>query len=128
MKQVYHRYELWEDYQNGMYETQWTNEGELVLKSKKLLSNPKEFCNIASEMIDNWKIAAENNLTNKSMNRRAWIGQAACCYNHGCPELLTRVAWKELTDEQRTDANIIADGLIRRYERKDTELYFDLGR
>ena len=39
MIQIYYKYTEWEDFQNGMFETKFKNEDELILKAAKLLRN-----------------------------------------------------------------------------------------
>ena len=46
-------------------------------------------------------------LTNKSMNRIAWLGQASLCYAKGIPAKF-RGGWNLLTEEQQNKANSIA--------------------
>ena len=66
MKQIYHRYDIWEDFQNGMYSTDLNNnEEELIRKAVLLLSNKKMFDIKCSEVIKKWVISSEVNLTNK---------------------------------------------------------------
>lgn len=124
MKQYYHKYTDWEDYKNGMYnEVDLIKKEELVLKSVELLSDKNLFYSVAKKMIKEWKISAKVNLTNINSNRRSWIGQAACCYNHKCPETLTRIAWGILTEKDRIIANKVADKLIKEYERENRKIH-----
>ena len=116
MKQIFHPYWLWEDYQSGMYEKPQDAAKE-VRDSASLLSNPGGFDSCCGVMIATWVISAAVNLTNIHTNRRAWIGQAACCFNHGAVERSVREAWKGLTCEERTKANRIANEWITKYER-----------
>ena len=123
MIQIYHPYWLWEDYNNGMYDSDLKeNEIELIDKSIELLRSDL-FFSIGLKMILKWKYSCENNLTNSMINRRAWIGRATCSFNHQCPELLTRIAWNELSEIEKNKANNYADRIIRIYERENFELY-----
>jgi len=56
-------------------------------------------------------------LTDSNLNRKAWIGHAACAMALGCPEDITREAWGRLTDEQRILANREAERAIQQWER-----------
>lgn len=117
MERYYARYELWEDYKNGMFDKPIELEREqLVASAKVLLSNCSDFENAAKNVLADWVISSAVNLTNKSENRRAWIGQAACSYIHKVPEILTRQAWAQLSEKQRADANKIADKIIKHFE------------
>jgi hypothetical protein len=131
MKRIYYPYWEWEDFINGMYETTSENESDLISLSENLLSNTELFRKSAIEMCDKWVKSTIVNLTNKNCNQRAWIGQASCCYSHKCPEYLTRIAWKNLNEETRRNADKIADQVImiykRKYEKKNNQIYFDMG-
>ena len=70
-------------------------------------------------MINNWKSSADVHLTNKECNRKAWIGQASCCYYANVPEILTCIAWNQLTEKQQQKANLIAKKIIEIYEKKN---------
>ena len=63
-----------------------------------------------------WTYSCENALTDKNLNRKAWLGHAACALAHGIPEDIVREAWKHLTDEQRTLANKQAENAIKEWE------------
>jgi hypothetical protein len=60
--------------------------------------------------------ACEHNLTERAMNRRAWVGHAAAFLATGCPESVTREAWGMLTEEQRVKADAKADEAIKEWE------------
>jgi hypothetical protein len=83
------------------------------------------------QIIGRWRISCEHNLTDIGINRRAWIGHAACCLAINCPEDITRSAWKHLSEDQQSKANQKADFAIvsweRKHSRKNSELYQDLG-
>ena len=116
MVQIYHPYNLWEDYNNGMYRLVFIGEDILVSNAVKVLSTPILFDSICERLIKSWTISAAVNLTNISCNRRAWLGQAACCFEYSVPEILTRVAWNTLTEIQQKEANLIAQKHITIYE------------
>lgn len=124
----YHaEYTLWEDYNNGMYDTTVVNEEDLIYEAMLVLCNPKLFMTICYDVLKYWEIASKVNLTNVNSNRRAWLGQAACSYYKNVPETLTRKAWSQMSDLQRYEANCIADKIIKlfemSYEKKDRKLY-----
>jgi len=121
MKQIHHPYYKWEDFKNGMYETVFENEEKLIQKAVELLSNSVEFYTICLFVVDEWKIATDVNLSNTSCNRKAWLGQAACCYKNRVPELLTREAWQRLSEEQRFNANVVAQKIIDKYEFEEKD-------
>jgi hypothetical protein len=127
MSRVYYKYHLWEDYQNGMYNPCDGNEQELVQDAILILTDEKLFLSESLKMINEWVISAEENLSNKDQNRRAWIGQACCCYTFGVPEIVTKKAWGLITDLQRYKANKVADKVISEYESKNRKLHTDVG-
>jgi hypothetical protein len=118
IKQFFTHYSLWEDYQNGMYCGTVDNDYKKIHKAKWLLSTPLEFEKTMLDLFENWPISTKVNLTNLGVNRRAWIGQASCCYRFSVPEILTRIAWNELNEQQQQAANKVAEHGILLYERK----------
>lgn len=128
MEQFYAHYTEWEDYRNGMYEpTKQDNENKLTELAEKLLKNPDKFYSVAIKMIGKWNISARVNLTNVSSNRRAWIGQASCCFECGVPETLTRIAWGNLDAVERLKANSVADKVIRIFEEQNKRIHKTVG-
>lgn len=128
MKQIYRPYWEWEDYLLGMYDTsKKENELYLINESKILLKDINMFFNVSLNVINEWKISSDINLSNKNQNRNSWIGQAACFYNHKCPEILTRIAWGQLTDREKLEANLVAKKIIRIYETKNRKIHTGLG-
>jgi hypothetical protein len=128
MKQIYANYQEWEDYQNGMYsQTNIIDKDKKVFEAIKLLSDPVLFYNILKKIIIEWKVSSDVNLSNKSINRRAWLGAAACCYYCKCPEYLTRIAWGLLNKNTQDIANNIAEKIIKNYETKNNRIHNDMG-
>ena len=119
MKQIFVNYNYWEDYKAGMF-----NLKDVIDKDKKindainLLSNEELFYNTLKDVIINWKISTDVNLTNTNQNRKAWLGAAACMYKYNVPEYLTRIAWNLLTKEIQDKANLIAEKIINEYQNK----------
>jgi hypothetical protein len=128
MNQIFEPYWKWEDFQHGMYDAPKPADIDgLVAAAAGILSCPQAFRLAASRMVEAWPVAAAVNLTNISTNRRAWIGQATCSHAAGVPEIVTRSAWKDLTDDQRCKANEVADEVIREYERKSRAVHQGVG-
>lgn len=106
---IFHTYDKWECHKAGFYKNVkegWTHkqcEEEFV----SVLSNSKLFDKILKKVVSEWKHSCEHYLTNKSMNRIAWLGQAAVCYHSGVPARYSN-AWFDLTDEQQNKANKVA--------------------
>ena len=106
---IFHTYDKWECYKTGFYKN--TKEGltheECENEYIKVLTDLNLFEEILSKIIVEWKYSCEHYLTNRSMNRIAWLGQAAVCYNSGVPSRYSG-AWFKLTAEQQDKANMIA--------------------
>lgn len=106
---IFHTYDKWECYKAGFYNNSkdgMTNE-ECELNFVAVLSDSELFEWILDKIIVEWKYSCEHYLTNKSMNRIAWLGQAAVCYYTGIPSKYSS-AWNLLTPEQQSEANNIA--------------------
>ena len=119
MRRKWHPYTDWEDYQAGMYAVS-DNVMDERADSIDLLRNPFGLRDAMADAVLSWPIAAEHNLTDTGSNRRAWLGQAACCLAHGATQFATCSAWWELTDDQRADANAAADYVIAMWETEVT--------
>lgn len=81
-------------------------------------------------VIHEWPISCENALTDPLLNKKAWVGHAACAMAIGCPEDITRQAWGLLNDEQRFLANKEADRAIREWwydYQKDRSVHQEMG-
>lgn len=89
---------------------------ELINKAINILSN-KDLCLKYMLLVTkNWNNSTFENLSNITQNRKAWLGQAACCYAEKIPEYLVREAWMQMKEENRIQANNIADKVIFRWE------------
>jgi hypothetical protein len=71
------------------------------------LSNNDKFKKALNGVIHDWKYSCEHYLTNKSMNRIAWLGQASMCYATGIPSKFCS-GFNLLTPIEQEIANNIA--------------------
>jgi len=118
MKQIFHRYEVCEDYLAGLYRLPGPMDCELhVSIARMILTRQSIFYNAAIAMVEQWPIAAENNLSNLHRNRQAWIGQATCCFVQGVAEHETKAAWNLMSPQQQLEANNTADEVIKEWEK-----------
>lgn len=117
MERIFSHYTEWEDYQNGMYNEDKNNRSERIKDVVKVLGDPIVCREQMMAVVQKWKKATEYNLSNAGMNRIAWLGQSACCIYSGVHEDETREGWWQLTEEQRTEANSIARGIIMEWVR-----------
>ncbi len=117
MRRIYHPYWKWEDFHAGMWRKATpTEEKELLPLAVNFTGDAKLYGSFMALVVEQWTFACEHNLTDTAMNRRAWIGHAACSMAIGCPEYLTRRAWWMLTQEQRDLADAEADRAIEKWE------------
>lgn len=118
MKRIHHHYKKWEDYHAGLYVKSKVDGSHVKIEyAKNLLSDPIKFGNYARKMIKSWKFASEHNLTNLEINRRAWLGQATCCYAYGVNEELVKIAWGLIDLNSQRKANNVADTVIKEFEQ-----------
>lgn len=105
--QVFHHFEVWEDWRNGMYATLLRE--EQVDQSRELLADPGEFAVVLLDVAQAWPKATAHNLSNPYRNHQPWCGRAACSLSFGATITETNKAWFELTPQERINANLIAD-------------------
>lgn len=108
-ERIFHTYDKWECFKAGFYAT--TKDGYTQFQCEReyylLLSNENEFRKALEGVLSEWKYSCEHYLTNKAMNRIAWLGQAALCYAKNIPAVY-RGGFNLLNDEQKETANRIA--------------------
>ena len=120
MEQIYHNYNLWEDYKSGMWrKLKKQEEKEYLQKAVDFTGDADLYGHWMIQVVKNWKYSCEHNLTDVSQNRRAWIGHAACQLAINCPEYITRQAWGFLSKDQQDKANAVADKAILLWESKE---------
>ena len=119
IKQIYHPYNLWEDYKNGMYSVPNTKDKEMHKEAVISFFNDIRLTEMYMEMvIIEWPRSSEHNLSNRSINRVAYIGQAACCLFKKIPNISTMYAWKFLDINVRCMADKIALKTILKWEQE----------
>jgi len=106
---IFHTYDKWECYKSGFYESKL--DGKSHEECEKIfidiLSNKDEFKNGLEKVINEWIYSCEHYLTNKSMNRIAWLGQASVCILSGVPSRYSS-AWFKISEDKRNEANELA--------------------
>lgn len=117
VKRVWHHYKKWEDAANGMYRSIGGEERKSMLEQAiEFTGNDGLYGKFMRMVVVEWPIACEHNLTALEINRKTWIGHAACCLATGIPEDITREAWGRLSSNQRKRANRQADLSIKQWE------------
>ena len=113
IEQQFYRYELWEDYQSGMYSPASNN--ERIQKAVDCLSDEKLCRHYMERVVNEWKISTSVVLTNPDMNPKAWLGQCACFMYAECHDEETRKAWCLMQPKAQKAANKIADEVINKW-------------
>lgn len=106
---IFHTYDKWECFKAGFYETslEGKSHSECEEEFVRVLSDLDEFETALKCVISEWKYSCEHYLTNQSMNRIAWLGQASVCYLTGVPSRYSS-AWFDIPLERRNEANDMA--------------------
>jgi len=119
IKQIFHHFSLWEDNKKGFYDTVCADYSDHVQKSVKLLSDQEEFRKYAEKVIKEWVYSCEQNLTDPSLNKIAYIGQSACCMANNTPAFVTRNAWSYIDETDQRKANETAREILREWRNKE---------
>ena len=107
---IFHPYEKWECYKSGFYSTKppkGLTADNCRAMYKEFLSDLNRFEVALMAVICDWKYSCQHYLTNTAMNRIAWLGQAAMCYDTGISSEF-RSGFFLLTEEEQDDANKMA--------------------
>lgn len=113
MKRIYHPWHLWEDFKHNFYggsDTETKKDKTLKLYASLLRDLPR-FEEALKTIINEWKHSCEHNLSNESMNRIAYLGQASCSLVYKVPHTMSMAGYNLLNDEEK----IAADALAQKY-------------
>lgn len=106
----------WECHKAGFYLSK--KEGLTDEQCKELFANlmrdDKRFRMALDGVTAEWQNSCEHYLTNRAMNRLAWLGQAAVCYAEGVPSSYSS-AWSTLTVKEQERANATALEYLNRW-------------
>lgn len=91
-------------------------EARLLPMAIEFTGNAELYGSWMRRVICEWPVSCEHNLSDQSINRKAWVGHAATQMAIDCPEYITRSAWGHLSDGQRLDANRQAQYAIDAWE------------
>lgn len=106
-----------------MYEN---NRGKDKIKQASTLLWSESLYDSMLRVINEWVVSSDENMTNVSQNRQAYLWQAACCIEYGLSWDMTIKARQMLSKDQQDRANQIADDIIRLYEIKHIVKYYSL--
>ena len=106
---IFHTYDKWECHKCGFYKSrkEGMTKEECEMFYATFLRDSKRFENALISVTTEWKHSCEHYLTNKSMNRIAWLGQAAVCYESGIPSSFS-AGFNLLSEEEQSTANKLA--------------------
>lgn len=106
---IFHTFDKWECHKAGMYaqKVEGKKQEECENEFAQFLSDSALFSETLEKVTSEWKHSCEHYLTNTSMNRIAWLGQASVCYATGIPSKYSS-GWNLLTTKQQDEANEVA--------------------
>lgn len=106
---IFHTYDRWECHKAGFYLS--TKEGMKKEECERFyadfLSDLPRFEKALVGVTTEWKNSCQHYLTNSSMNRIAWLGQASVCYESGIPSCFCG-GFNLLSESQQDAANALA--------------------
>lgn len=111
-KRVYFTWDKWECYPAGFYEAgkDAVEDSDCKEMYRAFLADIGRFGKALARVVAEWPNSCEHYLTNESMNRIAWLGQASACIDMGLPSKY-RSGYFLLTDAEQA----AADGLALEY-------------
>jgi ParB-like chromosome segregation protein Spo0J len=116
---IFHTFENWECHKAGFYASR--KEGMTQEQCENafadFLGNDDKFKQGLDGVLENWVHSCEHYLTNKAMNRIAWLGQAAMCFSTGVPSKFCS-GFNLLTPTQQERANEIALEYLNKWNDK----------
>jgi hypothetical protein len=106
---IYHTYDKWECHKAGFYSSkkEGMTKEQCEFFYANFLRDLNLFENVLNKVINEWKFSCEHYLTNKSMNRIAWLGQASVCLHAGIPSIFCS-GFNLLSQEEQIKANELA--------------------
>jgi ParB-like chromosome segregation protein Spo0J len=123
---IFHTFDKWECHKSGFYKTKHPEMSHEECENKyiEVLTNEDLFSSILEKVINEWIYSCEHYLSNKSMNRIAWLGQAAVCYHFNVPSRYSS-AWEKLSNNQKERANKVAHRYLNIWMTKNNRELID---
>ena len=134
-KQLWVPWDQWECLEAGMYDNAQCVGSDFDVFKKtyaEFLADSDRFRSAAIDMTEAWPLSCRNFLTNKNINRIAWIGQASACFEVGLSAAFRGGFWL-LSPDQQAIANDVAALVLREWiiehnEAEDRRLRADMDR
>lgn len=118
-QRIFHTHDKWECAKAGFYAS--VKAGMSAEECEKayasFLSDSKKFRKALKGVTSEWKNSCEHYLTNKAMNRIAWLGQASMCYATGIPSKFCS-GFNLLSQRQQEEANEVALEALNNWLKK----------
>ena len=114
-QRIYHKCSEWEEINFNMW-GDVEDKQEAIAKAVAFTGDHVLYGSYMRRVITEWPISCENALTDYFMNRKAWLGHAACALAMQIPEDIVRMAWSKLSGEQQHLANKEAERAIQLWE------------
>lgn len=118
-ERIFHTFDKWECHKAGFYASKkdGMTQEQCEAAYAEFLSDDERFREALNGVINDWVNSCEHYLTNKAMNRIAWLGQAAMCYATGVPSKYC-AGFNLLSPEQQDKANNIALEALNFWRKK----------
>lgn len=123
IKRIWHPWTVWECYQHNFF-------GHITIAMKRdecyrtyatMLGDLDHFERALVKVTSEWRHSCEHNLSNESMNRIAWLGQASLACEHNIPSEM-RAGFNLLTEPQQKAANLMAEKYLNLWLKKNEDL------
>ena len=114
-RRIYHPWWEWECYRAGFYATtppDGIDDDTAMLMYAEFLEDYELFRKMMVRVSMEWPKSCEQFLTNPSINRIAWLGQAAMCLYSGVPSKY-RTGFRLMSIENQERANANAEEFLR---------------
>lgn len=121
-ERIMHTYDKWECYQSGFFKRQvdGMSKEECEQAYADFLTDNDKFESALNGVISDWTNSCEHYLTNRAMNRIAWLGQASMCYSTGIPSVFCS-GYNLLERDQQEKADELALKYLNKW-RLDRDL------
>jgi hypothetical protein len=119
MTRIFHPYDKWEDYRHNFYGGVLEFENDKTLNTyADLLKDLTKFEAALKHIIFEWTYSCEHNLSNESMNRIAYLGQASNALVNKVPYNISMGAYSLLTPEEQKAADAMAEKYLNLWLEK----------
>jgi hypothetical protein len=108
---------MWEDWTYGFYDNlSGSNKQHKIEKVIEMFNSKELTTKYMTKVIEEWRYSCEQNFSNESLNKIAYLGQAACCLYSEIPATITMEAWSLLDKSVQERSNSIALKIIKKWE------------